>query len=759
MNVFEESLEYHRRGRPGKIEVSLTKPCATQYDLSLAYTPGVAQPCLEIAKNPDDAYLYTMKGNLVAVVSNGTAVLGLGDIGALAGKPVMEGKGVLFKRFADVDVFDIEVNTHDPDEIIKVCQLLEPTFGGINLEDISAPNCFYIEETLKKTMGIPVFHDDQHGTAIISGAALLNALELADKRIEDVHVVFSGAGAAGIACAMFYEKLGVKLGNIMLNDTKGILYHGREDLDPAHPKYNKYKAHFASNGKARTLAEALKDADVFCGCSVANVVTKDMVKSMAKNPIVFAMANPNPEITYPDAKDARKDVFMATGRSDYPNQVNNVLGFPFIFRGTLDTHATQINEEMKMAAAKSLAALARQDVPDYVCAAYGMERIQFGQDYLIPKPIDHRVLLWEAVAVAKAACETGVARKPITDFEAYRDRLEALLGGGREITRRFINSAKLSPKRIVFPEGENTKIMRAAEMVLQEKIGTPILIGDKEHIEQKKEELGLSLLGCEIVDPKAIPDAEICEWAEDIWEYRRRKGVTIREARKLLRHYNYIAAMLMRRGRADAMVAGVAQHYPDTIRPALQLLKKKPGVKNVSALFALIFKERTVFLADTAVNVDRDEPDDLAEIAILAADTVKHRFAVEPRVAMLSFSNFGSVNHPKARKVAQAVELVHKLRPDIIIDGEMQADTAVTQELLDMTYPFSTLKGGPANTLIFPDMTSGNIAYKLLARLGKAEMIGPILMGMGQSVHILQRDCDVADIVQMAAFAAVDAGK
>ncbi len=756
MDVFQASLEYHKRGRPGKIEIALTKPCRTQYDLALAYSPGVAQPCLEIEKNPADAHIYTSKGNLVAVVSNGTAVLGLGDIGALAGKPVMEGKGVLFKRFADVDVFDIEINSHDADEIIKVVQLLEPTFGGINLEDIKAPECFYIEETLKATMDIPVFHDDQHGTAIISGAGLLNALELVGKDISKVKVVFSGAGASGIACANMYVTLGVKLENVLLCDTKGVLYHGREDLDPKHPKYNKYKAKFANHTNARTLADALKDADVFCGCSVANVVSKDMVKSMAKDPIVFAMANPNPEISYPDAMDARSDVIMATGRSDYPNQVNNVLGFPFIFRGALDVQASQINEEMKLAASHSLAQLAKEDVPDYVCAGYGVDRMSFGREYIIPKPIDHRVLLWEAVAVAKAACETGVARKPITDFDAYRDQLEARLGHGREIVRMFMNQAKRTPKRIVFPEGQQPKIIRAAETIVSEGIGTPILIGNKAIIEERKKQLGMTLDGCEIVDPAQLPEAEYDMYVQQLWRYRERKGVTRSEARKLLNDFNYFGTMMLRLGKADALVAGVSQHYPETIRPALQLLEKKPGVNTVAALYAMVFKDRTVFLADTAVNLDHNEPENLAEIAILAADTVK-KFDMEPRVAMLSFSNFGSVDHPDAKRMAKATALVRKMRPDLIIDGEMQADTAVVQSIIDNTYPFSALKGGPANTLIFPDMTSANIAYKLLMRLGGAEPIGPILMGMNKSVHVLQRECDVSEIVQIAAYAVVDA--
>ncbi len=759
MNLFEEALEYHARARKGKIEVVPTKPCRTQHDLALAYSPGVAAPCLKIQENPELVFLYTARENLVAVISNGTAVLGLGNIGALAGKPVMEGKGVLFKRFADVDVFDIELDSHDPDEIIRAVQMLEPTFGGINLEDIAAPDCFYIEEQLKATMNIPVFHDDQHGTAIISGAALINACEIAGKDITQIRVVFNGAGASGIACAKMWEKLGVKHENIILCDTKGALYHGREDLDPAHPKYNKYKACFAAETNCRTLAEALRDADAFCGCSVANTVTKDMVRSMTATPIVFAMANPDPEISYPDAMDARRDVIMATGRSDYPNQVNNVLGFPFIFRGALDTHASQINEEMKMAASHALAALAKEDVPDYVCGAYGVERIQFGKNYLIPKPVDHRVLLWEAVAVAKAACESGVARKPIQNFEAYRDRLESLLGHGREITRMFINRAMMNPKRIVFPEAEHPNILRAADMIVEEGIGTPILIGKTEVIADWKTQFNLSLEGCVLVDPRHIPPDDMNEYVEELWRHRQRKGITRSEARKMLKDPTYLAAMLVRTGHADAMVAGVAQHYSDTIRPALQLIPKAAGVKNVSALYAMLFKDRTIFVADAAVNIDRNEAEDLAEIAILSADTVKRNFAVEPRVAMLSFSNFGSVNHPLAKKVRKATEIVHHLRPDIVVDGEMQADTAVDANIIDTTFPFSALHGGPANVLIFPDMASANICGKLLVKLGGAEPIGPILMGMSKPIHVLQRDADVGAIVQVAAFAVVDAKK
>jgi malate dehydrogenase (oxaloacetate-decarboxylating)(NADP+) len=757
MDLGKLSLEYHARGRHGKIEVVPTKPCRTQFDLSLAYTPGVAEPCLQIQANPELANLYTARANLVAVISNGTAVLGLGNIGALAGKPVMEGKAVLFKRFADVDVFDIEINARTAEEVIKFCQTIEPTFGGINLEDIAAPECFQIEETLKATMDIPVFHDDQHGTAIISGAALLNAVEICGKDISKVRVVFSGAGASGIACARMYESLGVRHENVLLCDTKGVLYHGREDLDSAHPKYNKYKAYFAQDTERRTLTDALRDADVFCGCSVGNVVTQEMIRPMAPNPIILAMANPDPEITYPEAKAARTDVIMATGRSDYPNQVNNVLGFPFIFRGALDTYARQINEPMKLAAAHSLAKLAKEDVPDYVCQAYGVSRIQFGREYLIPKPVDHRVLLWEAVAVAQAACASGVARRPITDFTAYRDQLEARLGMGREVTRMFLNRAKMKPKRVVFPEGEDPKILRAAELIVDEGIGTPVLIGYSRVIAARQKELGLqNSARIEVVDPEQIPEAEMERYVEEFWQLRNRKGVTRREARKLLGDPNYLAAMLLRVGKADALVGGVTAHYSNTIRPALQILSKRPGIRNVAALHALIFKDKLMFIADTAVNVDANSVEDLADIAILAAMTVRLNFAMEPRVAMLSFSNFGSVDHPQAKKVRAAVALVRQQRPDILIDGEMQADTAVDQAILDETFPMSLLKGGAANTLIFPDMTSANIAVKLLMKLGGAEAIGPILMGMAKSVHVVHHTSDVGDIVQAAAFSVVD---
>jgi malate dehydrogenase (oxaloacetate-decarboxylating)(NADP+) len=749
----QDALDYHSLPKPGKIEVTPTKPCLTQRDLSLAYTPGVAQPCLEIEKNPEDAYKYTAKGNLVAVVTNGTAVLGLGDIGALAGKPVMEGKGVLFKRFANVDVFDIELNTHNPDEIIKVCQLLEPTFGGINLEDISAPACFYIEETLKETMKIPVFHDDQHGTAIISGAALLNALELVGKDIGKVRVVYNGAGAAGIACASFYVQLGVKLENVILCDTKGVIYKGREDMDPKHPKYNKYKAHFAAKTQCRTLADAMKDADVFCGVSVKDVVTKDMVKSMAKDPVIFAMANPDPEITYPDAKDARKDLIMATGRSDYPNQVNNVLGFPFIFRGALDVRATAINEPMKVGAAHALAGLAKQDVPDSVCRAYGVDKFTFGRDYIIPKPFDPRVLLWEAPAVAKAAMETGVALTPIQDFDKYRYQLERHFGPAQTVMRKIINKAKLNPKKIVFPEGTEDKILRAAQIILDEKVGTPILLGPENVIQRKIEELGIELKGAEIVDPDRSPRREA--YLNEFIRLRQRHGVTHSNAGKYLADPNYFGMMMVHMDDADCLVAGLTQHYPDTIRPAMQIIKTRPGQRLLVGIYMMVFPDREIFFADTTVNVDNDKPEDLAEIAISTADLVK-TLDIEPRIAMLSFSNFGSVKHPEAEKVRRAVEIVRQRRPDLMIDGEMQADTAVDRTTVEENYPFCQVKGD-ANVLIFPDMQAGNIAYKLVTHLGGATAIGPILMGARKAVHVLQRGCAVGDIAKIAAIAVVDA--
>jgi malate dehydrogenase (oxaloacetate-decarboxylating)(NADP+) len=744
----QDALDYHSQGRKGKIEVVSSKPCGTQRDLSLAYTPGVAEPCNEIHKNPDDAYLYTAKGNLVAVVSNGTAVLGLGDIGALAGKPVMEGKGILFKRFADIDVFDIELNTHNADEIIKAVQLLEPTFGGINLEDIKAPECFYIEETLKRTMNIPVFHDDQHGTAIISGAALLNALNVVHKNIEDVKVVFSGAGAAGIACAKFYETLGVLRKNMFLVDTKGVVFKGRtEGMNP-------YKEYFAVDTNARTLADAMKGADVFCGVSVKDIVTKAMVRSMADNPIVFAMANPDPEIPYDDATSVRDDIIMATGRSDFPNQVNNVLGFPFIFRGALDVRASAINDAMKVAAANALANLTLEDIPDSVLKAYGGKRIEFGKEYIIPKPFDPRVLIWESTAVAKAAMESGVARVPIKDLEAYKDALEARLGKSREVMRFFIHKAQTEPKRIVFPEGEEEKILRAAQVVLDEKIALPILLGSRTIIREKIAELNLDLEGMEIINPSK--SQKLDEYSSAFYAVRQRKGLTHIDAARMMKTHNVFGMMMVRVGDADGLISGLTQHYPETVRPALQIVGKRKDVGIIAGLYMMVFKNQTLFIADATVNIE-PTAEELADIAILTAEKVK-QLDIEPRIAMLSFSNFGSTKHPIVDKMRKAVEIAKLREPHLIIDGEMQADSALVPEIINELYPFSALKGN-ANVLIFPGLTSANIAYKLLSRLGGATAIGPILMGIQKPVYLLAPGSDVNDIVNITAMAVYEAQK
>jgi malate dehydrogenase (oxaloacetate-decarboxylating)(NADP+) len=742
----QQALDYHYGSRPGKIEVTPTKPCRTQRDLSLAYTPGVAVPCLEIEKNPHDAYKYTGRGNLVAVLSNGTAVLGLGDIGALAGKPVMEGKAVLFKRFADVDVFDIEVDTHNPDEIIKVCQLLEPTFGGINLEDIKAPDCFYIEETLRKTMKIPVFHDDQHGTAIISGAALLNALEIVGKDISKVRVVFNGAGAAGIACAEHYVRLGVKRENITLCDTKGVVYKGRKE------GMNPYKERFAQDTELRTLAQAIVGADVFAGLSVKGAINQEMVRSMAADPVVFAMANPDPEITYEDAKAARSDVIIATGRSDYPNQVNNVLGFPFIFRGALDVRATAINEEMKLAATRALANLTKEDVPDSVCRAYGVERMKFGREYLIPKPFDSRVLMWEASAVAEAAMRTGVAQEPV-DLDVYRAQLERRLGKAYEVSRTMIHKAQANPKQVVFPEGDNEKILRASHALVDEKIGKPILLGNAAVIQARALELGVDVEGMQIVDPVTSEHREA--YALELFRLRQRRGVTLNEAHTLINDRNVFGSMMVRMGDADALVSGVTQHFPDTIRPALQIIRMREGFHRVSGCYAVITRKGEVFfLADASVNIE-PTAEDLVEIALCTAHMAR-RFDVSPRVAMLSFSSFGAVDHPICTKVRRAVELLKYADPTLIVDGEIAADDAVSPDVIEQQYPFSALKGG-ANVLIFPDLASANIATKLLAKIGGGETIGPILMGMSRPVHVLQRTATVEQIVSVAAIAVVDA--
>jgi len=741
----EDALDYHSRGRPGKIAVVPTKPLTNQRDLALAYSPGVAEPCLEIKANPDDAYKYTARGNLVAVVTNGTAVLGLGDIGALAGKPVMEGKANLFKQFADLDVFDLEVGSRDPDDLIRFCQLLEPTVGGINLEDIKAPDCFYIEETLRKTMQIPVFHDDQHGTAIISGAALLNALEVVGKPIEEIRVVFSGAGAAAISTAEHYVRLGVRREHVLMCDRKGVIYAGRtEDMDP-------YKARFQATTAKRTIAEALDGADVFVGLSVAGAVTAEMIARMARSPIIFALANPAPEILPHEVRAVRDDAIIATGRSDYPNQVNNVLGFPFIFRGALDARATTINEEMKMAATRALAALAKEDVPETVSALYGLSNVKFGADYLIPFPFDPRVLLRVAPAVAWAAVASGVAREFI-DLDEYRDRLEARLGRARGIMRGLISRAQQDPKRVVFPEGEDPKVLRAAQILVDEAIAHPILLGRRDRVRQTAEELGIPLEGITLVEPAAAPQRD--RYAQLLWQRRQRKGLSLAEANQRISRATTFGSVMVSCGDADALLGGVGKHYPETVRPALEVIGAHPSVGLASGLYMLVFEKHIVFFADTTVNID-PTPDQLALIAASAAQLAR-TFGIDPRIAMLSFSNFGSVKHPEAQKMAEAVRILRQRDPSLVVDGEMQADTAFSEEVLAGRYPFAALKAA-ANVLIFPNLSAGNIAYKLLTQLGGATAIGPILVGMQHPVHVLEQGADVQEIVNMAAVAVIDA--
>jgi malate dehydrogenase (oxaloacetate-decarboxylating)(NADP+) len=741
----EDALEYHHlKGKPGKIAVVPTKPMDTQRDLSLAYSPGVAHPVLEIEKDPETAYEYTSKGNLVAVLSNGTAILGLGDRGALAGKPVMEGKGVLFKKFADVDVFDIEVNSHDPDEIINVARCIAPTFGGINLEDIKAPECFYIEEELKKILDIPVFHDDQHGTAIISSAGLANALEITGKRHDEIRVVISGAGASAISCAELAIRWGVKRENIMLVDSKGVVYKGRPD------GMNKYKDRLAGDDKGhRTLADAVRGADVFYGLSVANVLSPEMVKSMAERPIIFAMANPDPEIKYELAKEARPDSIVATGRADYPNMVNNVLGFPFIFRGALDVRAKTINEEMKFAASQALYKLTKEDVPDSVLRAYGVESMKFGTEYIIPKPLDPRVLLWEAPAVAQAAMETGVARKKI-DIDEYKEKLAYRLGKGEQIRYFIMNKAKASKgkKRVAFGEGEETKIIRAAFQVKEEGIATPILIGNADVIKEKIKLLSLDFKP-KVVDPHHLEDPE--KYAQSYYELRQRKGIVLKDAEKYIADPNVLGSMMVKMGDADAFVSGLTYDYPEVIRPALQIHHTAKGAARAAGVYIMIVDDKTYFFTDATVNID-PSAEDLSEIACLAADFAR-KMEIEPRVAFLSFSNFGSTPHPLSEKVRKAVELTKK-RCDFVMDGEMQADTAVVPEMVEERYPFSAVKD--ANVLVFPSLESANIAYKLLSRLGNAKAIGPILLGMGAPVHVIQTGDEVNDIVEIAAVAVMD---
>jgi malate dehydrogenase (oxaloacetate-decarboxylating)(NADP+) len=741
----EDALEYHRKGRPGKIAVVPTKPLNNQRDLALAYSPGVAEPCLEIKRDPEEAYAYTAKGNLVAVVTNGTAVLGLGNIGALAGKPVMEGKGNLFKQFADLDVFDLEVGSEDPQDVIKFCQLLEPTVGGINLEDIKAPDCFLIEETLRKTMGVPVFHDDQHGTAIISGAALLNALEIVGKDIAKITVVFSGAGAAAIATAEHYVRLGVTRENIVMCDRQGVIRADRaeKDMDP-------YKARFVTKRNLTDLESAMKGADVFVGLSVAGAVNGAMVKSMGKRPIIFALANPVPEILPDEVKAVRSDAIVATGRSDFPNQVNNVLGFPFIFRGALDVRATEINEEMKMAATRALALLAKENVPDSVSALYGLRDVKFGPDYLIPFPFDPRVLLWVAPAVAWAAVASGVARE-FCEMEEYRMQLEARLGKARGLMRGLINRASKSPRRIVFPEGEELKVIRAAAQLVDDNIALPVLLGSVSRITGLAEDANVSLDGIEIEDLSTSTKREA--YARLLWEKRQRKGMSLDEARRRIFNGNYFGSCMVANGDADALVSGVNLHYPETIRPALEVIGAHPKAVIVSGFYMLVFDHHVAILGDTTVNID-PTAEHLAQIAHQASRLAK-TLGMEPRIAMLSFSNFGSVKHAEAQKVARAVELLREKDPSLVVDGEMQADTAVEAQILRRDYPFSALKER-ANVLIFPNLSAGNIAYKLLNHLGGATAIGPILVGMRRPVHVLERGADVQDIVNMSAVAVVD---
>lgn len=746
----QDALDYHSQGRPGKIEVIPTKPYSTQRDLTLAYSPGVAEPCLEIEKNAEDAYKYTAKGNLVAVISNGTAVLGLGDIGALASKPVMEGKGLLFKIFADIDVFDIEVNTKNIDEFVQTVKNIAPTFGGINLEDIKAPECFEIERRLKEELDIPLMHDDQHGTAIISSAGLINAVELSGKKMSDVKLVINGAGASANSCAKMYIAVGVKKENILMLDSKGVIHKNRTDLD-------QYKSFFASNNtKINTLEEAVKGADVFVGLSKGNVLTQDMVRSMAPNCIVFALANPTPEISYEEAIAARPDIIVATGRSDHPNQVNNVIGFPFIFRGALDVRATCINEEMKLAAALAIAELAKESVPDYVNLAYGSKNITFGTDYIIPKPIDNRLISRVSAAVAKAAIDSGVAKHTITDWETYKNDLDNRLGKDNRLMRSLANKAKSNPKRIVFTEADNYKILKAAQLAKDEGIAKPILLGNKEKILALLETHQIDMGDAPIIDPW-LPEEEAnrIEFGDILWAKMQRKGITQYDARKLMRDRNYFGAMMVERGMADAMISGLTRKYGAPIKPALEIIGVQEGVSRVAGLYMMITKRGPYFFADTTMNLDPNAQQ-LADIAVLTANTVK-QYNITPRIALLSYSNFGSAEGEIPKKVQEAVKILHGNYPGLIVDGDVQANFAVDNELLKEQFPFSTLVDKDVNTFIFPNLASGNIAYKILQQLGGAEAIGPILIGLKKPVHVLQLGSSVREIVNMITIAVIDA--
>ncbi|MGV3684550.1 MAG: NADP-dependent malic enzyme [Daejeonella sp.] len=747
INRKQDALDYHSQGRPGKIQVVPTKPTNSQRDLSLAYSPGVAEPCLKIADNKDDVYKYTAKGNLVAVISNGSAVLGLGDIGPEAGKPVMEGKGLLFKIFADIDVFDLELDTKNIDEFVTIVKALEPTFGGVNLEDIKAPECFEIERRLKEAMSIPVMHDDQHGTAIISAAALINACEIQKKKIEKVKIVVNGAGAAAISCTRLYVSLGAKKENIVMLDRSGVIRSDRDKLEGT-------KAEFATSRKISTLEEAVKDSDVFIGLSSPDVLTADMLKTMAKNPIVFAMANPNPEIAYELAIQTRKDIIMATGRSDYPNQVNNVLGFPYIFRGALDVRATAINEEMKKAAVLAIADLAKKSVPEAVNLAYNSRNLKFGKDYIIPKPIDFRLITSVSPAVAKAAIDSGVARKIITDWEAYNDELKNRLGMDDKLMRAITNKAKSSPKRVVFAEADNYKILKSAQIVKDEGIAIPILLGNKERIKQIIADHELELEGVEIINP--LEEKNICaQYADFLYKKRQRRGITVYEAKKLMRDRNYYGATMVQFGQADALISGLTKDYATTIKPALQVIGIEDDVNRVAGMYMMLTKKGPVFFGDTTVN-ENPSVEELVDITILIDRSVK-KFNIQPRIAMLSYSNFGSNDGLVPEKVRQAVKILHQKHPEIVVDGEMQANFAMNPDLLKDNYPFSTLVGAAANVLMFPNLESGNIAYKLLQELGGAEAVGPILLGLRKPVHVLQLDSSVREIVNMVTIAVLDA--
>jgi malate dehydrogenase (oxaloacetate-decarboxylating)(NADP+) len=748
--IREQALEYHSKGRPGKIEVVPTKEAKTQRDLSLAYSPGVAEPCKEIAANPEKVYQYTAKGNLVAVISNGTAVLGLGDIGPEAGKPVMEGKGVLFKIFADIDVFDIEINEKDPEKFVQIVKSLEPTFGGINLEDIKAPECFYIEQKLREQMKIPVMHDDQHGTAIISAAALLNALEIQKKKIEKASFVVNGAGAAAMACAKLYVSLGARPENFLMFDRKGVLHKDRADLEGD-------KKQFATTDRAGiTLTDALKDADVFIGLSVGNVVTPEMVKSMAKNPIVFAMANPDPEIAYEAATAARKDIIMATGRSDYPNQVNNVLGFPFIFRGALDVRATQINEAMKLAAVRALAELARTPVPDIVNTAYNEKNIVFGPEYIIPKPLDPRLLATVAPAVAKAAIESGVAQITIPNWDDYAIELNKRLGLDNQVMRVLGSKARKDPRRIVFAEADNLKILKAAQIAYDEGIAFPILLGDEKKIKSIAESNKIDIDELPIIDPRSDEQEEKRKvYGELFFKKRQRRGINKYESAKIMKDRNYYGCMMVETGEADGMISGLTRNYPDTIRPALQVIGTEDNVKKIAGMYLLLTKKGPLFMADTTVNFN-PTAEELAEITLMAAKEVRN-FNLTPRIALLSYSNFGSSDSPEARLMSKAREIIKQKDPTLMVDGEMQASVVFNQDILRENYPFSELVGQEVNTLIFPNLAAGNVAYNLLKEVGGADAIGPILLGLKKPVHVLQLGSSVRSIYNMTLVTVIDA--